>query len=456
MLSIGIYHKTLHCRDLAVASNTTEDSFKSSIGTIVNLMSTDTGRISMFLLQWWMFISAPIELVVGFYFLYTLLGKSCLLGIVVMIVVLPLNHFNARMFTRTQDKLMKMRDQRISLMNEALQGIRQIKFFSWEKNWEKRIMEARKDELKQLAVSYVSQVLFSIIWQASPIIVTLVSFWSFTKLEGHQLTAPVAFTSIAVFEELRFALNILPEMFSQFLQARVSLKRIEKYFEEGEINQPEESTTPTSPLDIGFKNATVGWNFQPYKDTDDNLNDGASNFVLKDLNVQFPLNKLSLICGVTGSGKTLMMLSLLNEAFIISGEVHCPRQAVAETLSDTLITSSIEANDWILPYAVSYVAQNAWLQNASIRDNILFGLPFLEARYQETLYACALNTDLEIFEDGDLTEIGEKGITLSGGQKARVSLARAVYSRAQIVLLDDVLSAVDGNYVNKLYMYKEK
>lgn len=86
----------------------------------------------------------------------------------------------------------------------------------------------------------------------------------------------------------------------------------------------------------------------------------------------------------------------------------------------------------------------AWLQNASIRDNILFGLPYVEKRYQATLTACALDKDLSIFEDGDMTEIGEKGITLSGGQKARVALARAVYSRAKIILMDDILSAVDG------------
>ena len=84
----------------------------------------------------------------------------------------------------------------------------------------------------------------------------------------------------------------------------------------------------------------------------------------------------------------------------------------------------------------------AWLQNASIRGNILFGLPFDEDRYNKVLDVCALNSDLEIFEFGDKTEIGEKGITLSGGQKQRVALARAVYSQAKIIVMDDCLSGI--------------
>lgn len=446
MLNIEIYRKSLQCRDLAVAeppsqSEQDTNNMKSTVGAIINLMSTDTSRIAQFLLQWWAMISAPLELFVGFSFLYSVLGRSCLLGVAVMVLLLPVNHYNARMFTETQDRLMKARDRRLSLMNEVLQGIRQIKFFAWERNWERRVMEAREDEVHQLAKKYLSQVLFSVVWEMSPVVVTLVSFWSFTKLEGHQLTAPIAFTSISVFEELRFALNGIPELMVQLLQARVSLNRIQKYLDEEEITEKPVSSSSV----FGFNSATVGWNSQEYKDDDDS---SSSGFTLKDLNIEFPNHKLSLICGPTGSGKTLMMLSLLDETVVTSGTVYCSHQTLSETLDD-----AIDASNWVLPHAVAYVAQNTWLQNASIRDNILFGLPFDDARYHETIYACALIKDLEIFEDGDQTEIGEKGITLSGGQKARVSLARAVYSRAQTILMDDVLSAVDGIYIY-IFVYR--
>lgn len=472
MLNIEIYRKTLRRRDLAVATPELEDESEesknkkddddkkkeeekedvsSSTGTIVNLMSTDSNRISEFSTWWFSIIAAPTELAIGITFLYQLLGKSCFLGLLVMIIVLPLNHYNAKMYAKTQDNLMDARDKRISLMNEVLQGIRQIKFFAWEKKWEKRIMEARDIELHHLGITYLSGVLFTFLWQGSPILVTLVSFWSFTKLEGQELTAPIAFTAITIFNELRFALNVLPEVFIEWLQALISIRRIQTYLDEDEIEPPSAedemgqlASDAHRVVRIGFNNATVGWTAQEYKDDEQDTNN-KSSFILKDLNFDFPNNELSLICGSTGSGKTLMMLSLLGEAIVTKGSAHCPRQAVADIVSDDFVVSNdIDLKDWLLPYALAYVSQTAWLQNASIRDNILFGLPYIESRYRETLYACALDKDLEIFEDGDETEIGEKGITLSGGQKARVSLARAVYSRAQNVLMDDVLSAVDG------------
>ncbi|CEG65978.1 hypothetical protein RMATCC62417_02643 [Rhizopus microsporus] len=470
MLSIEIYRKTLRRRDLAIDAPKIEDEedsddkkdkkdddkekkedISSSIGTIVNLMSTDTNRISEFATWWWAVLEAPTELGVGIYFLYTLLGKSCFLGLLVMIVILPLNHYNAKMYAQAQDKLMESRDKRISLMNEVLQGIRQIKFFAWETNWEKRIMEARATELRHLAVTYLSSVLFTFAWQGSPILVSLVSFWSFTKLEGKELTAPIAFTSISVFNELKFALNVLPEVFIEWLQAAISLRRIQAYLDEGEIDSPTEEDIQTKDITLGLYDATVGWAKPSYSD-DATQEQNNTGFTLKDLNIEFPNNELSLIAGATGSGKTLLMLSLLGEAVTIKGTVKCPRQPIVDTVSsDFNLSADIDPKDWILPYAVSYVSQTAWLQNASIRDNILFGLPYVESRYRDTLYACALNKDLEILEDGDMTEIGEKGITLSGGQKARVSLARAVYSRAQNVLMDDVLSAVDAHTAKHLY-----
>lgn len=189
MLNIEIYRKTLRRRDLAVESPKLDDEedadkkkdddgasdkkdesdekedVSSSTGTIVNLMSTDSNRISEFSVWWFSILAAPTELAVGIYFLYQLLGKSCFLGLLVMIVVLPINHYNAKTFAKTQDKLMEARDKRVSLMNEVLQGIRQIKFFAWEKRWEKRVMEAREVELHHLGVTYMTEVLFTLLWQ---------------------------------------------------------------------------------------------------------------------------------------------------------------------------------------------------------------------------------------------------------------------------------------------------
>lgn len=253
------------------------------------------------------------------------------------------------------------------------------------------------------------------------------------------------------------------------------MRRIESYLEEEEISPPITNLDPSRRVRIGFRNATISWTDitpdfeEEYTDEtsesqpDSNLlsvpphtpptispssYEETDTFLLHNLNAHFPNNKFSIICGSTGSGKTLMMLGLLGEAVLLEGESFCPRTAVSDhlELDQTQMTHWTVNNmeNWILDHAVAYASQTAWLLNSTIRDNIVFGLPFLKKRYHDTLVACALDKDIAALDSGDLTEVGEKGITLSGGQKARVALARAVYSRAKNVLLDDVLSAVDG------------
>ncbi|CAO0789946.1 unnamed protein product [Mucor circinelloides] len=465
MLHVEIYRKSLRRRDLSVAESKDKDKEEegegeeekekdtaaASTGAIVNLMGTDASRIADFSALWFIILSAPIELVIGIYFLYQLIGKACIYGLLIMVFILPVNHFNSKYFAKTQDRLMKARDKRVSLMTEVLQGIRQIKFFAWETNWEKRVMEARDAELHQLSITYINGVLFSLVWQGAPILVTLVSFFVFTKIQGNELTAPIAFTVISIFSELRFALNVIPEMMIQSIQAYSSIKRIQKFLDEDEI----ESAVPQDPhqkVDLSFDKATIGWKAAATTTTADN-DTLEESFILKEITAKFPNDQLSLISGATGSGKTLMLLGLLGEAVLIDGHVACPRVPLADTIESEIgsATADILPEDWILDRALAYVSQTPWLQNASIRENILFGLPYIESRYKETLSACALDKDMSILEDGDRTEIGEKGITLSGGQKARVALARAVYSRAKNVLMDDVLSAVDSHTAKHLY-----
>lgn len=178
MLHVEIYRKSLRRRDLSVASSKEDkqdeknkeheqedDDSSASTGAIVNLMGTDASRIADFSALWFVIISAPIELAIGIFFLYQLMGMACIYGLLVMVFILPINHFNSKYFAKTQDRLMKARDKRVSLMTEVLQGIRQIKFFAWEANWEKRVMEARDAELHQLAITYINGVFFSLVWQ---------------------------------------------------------------------------------------------------------------------------------------------------------------------------------------------------------------------------------------------------------------------------------------------------
>ncbi|KZT58208.1 multidrug resistance-associated ABC transporter [Calocera cornea HHB12733] len=426
-----------------------EDEF-SSKAQVMTLMTVDVDRVSEFSWHFFSLIDAPVEIVIGSIFLYRLLGVSSLLGLAVSILFLPLTHMASKVVVYAQDNLMKARDERVGLMNELLGAIRMVKFMAWERASEKRVLAVRAKELKFQRLNYLIETAFTFIWLASPVVVTLVSFWHFAVIRQQILTPSIAFTSVSVFNELRFALSSLPETFINMMQSLVSVRRIEKYLSSAEIQPP---MTLHKEGNIALNSATITWPQDRSMGTSATPSAAATprgKFLLLDLTLSFPDGELSLICGKLGSGKTLLLLGLLGEADLLAGQVICPRTP-ANTLALASELASIPDDEWIVSGVVAYVPQSAWLQNASIRDNILFNLPYNEARYQKTLQVCALEADLEILEDGDMAEIGERGVNLSGGQKARISLARAVYSRAATLLLDDVLSAVDAHTAHHLF-----
>ncbi|KAF8154768.1 multidrug resistance-associated ABC transporter [Crassisporium funariophilum] len=435
--------------DDASAKEKKEDDDFSSKAQIMTLMTTDVDRVSDFAWHVFSLVDAPIEIVIGTIFLYSLLGVSCFFGLGVTCLFLPMNHYAGKVVVGAQENLMKARDERVALMNEVLGGIRMLKFMAWERSFEKKILKIRDKELKYQKLNYTIETFWNAIWNGSPILVTLVSFWHFTIVRQQPLTPSIAFTSIIVFNEMKFALSALPETFINMLQSFVSLRRIEKYLNGAEVDAvpPLEEQSKT----VAFQSCTVTW--PQDRATSSNAASAASTprhkFVLVDLTMNFPQGELSLICGKLGAGKTLVLLALLGEADILAGQVLCPRSP-----PDSLAKFSgvwVRKEDWIVSGVCAYVPQAAWLRNASIKENILFNLPYDEDRYMKTLEVCALVSDLDILEDGDESEIGERGVNLSGGQKARVSLARAVYSRASILLLDDVLSAVDAHTAHHLY-----
>ncbi|KAI0760574.1 multidrug resistance-associated ABC transporter [Fomes fomentarius] len=425
-----------------------EDEF-SSKAQIMTLMTTDVDRVADFSWHLFTIVEAPIEILVGTLLLYSLLGVSCFFGLAVTCLFLPMNHFAGKAVVGAQDNLMKARDERVSLMNEILGGIRMLKFMAWERSFEARVLKIRKRELKYQKLNYMIEVILNLIWSGSPILVTLVSFWHYAVVRKQVLTPSIAFTSISVFNEMKFALNALPETLINMLQSAVSLRRIEKYLHGAEV-------TPVPPLDgnahpIALQSATITW---PQDRSHGSAAPSAAStprhkFILMDLTLDFPLGQLSLICGKLGSGKSLLLLALLGEADLLAGQMFCPRSP--PDIIALFAGVEVPEEEWVVEDVCAYVPQSAWLRNASIRDNILFHLPYVEERYQKTLEVCALLSDLEILEDGDQSEIGERGVNLSGGQKARVSLARAVYSRASVLFLDDVLSAVDAHTAHHLY-----
>lgn len=316
---------------------------------------------------------------------------------------------------------MKVRDQKMVVITEALQGIRQIKFSAQEQQWQEKIGKKRGEELAAQWMVFCWDTVLIAIWILGPVLLSAISLAVYSVLTS-DLSPSVAFTSITVMASMESALAALPEIIANALEAWVSVKRIDNY-----LKAPERDPYMIPSDTIYFEDASVAW-------PSDSQQDESDRFVLKNINVRFPSNDLSLIAGKTGSGKSLFLASILGEADRLTGHVNVPRAPPFEERFDHRANKS----DWIIASAIAFVAQIPWIENATIKDNILFDLPFDSGRYKNVLNCCALEKDLELLPDGELTDIGANGINLSGGQRWRISFARALYSRAGILILGDI------------------
>lgn len=414
------------------------DDSQVNIGTIINLMSVDSFKVSEmsgylhFLLS-----SAPTQLIVCIVMLYRILGYSSIPGLVVMVLVLPLNIAFALGFNHTQKQIMAATDKRIHTTNEVLQNIRIIKFFAWEHRFGNTINEKRRAELKALRAKYILWAFAVAVWNTTPVMITFFSFLVYTLVEKKPLYPSVAFTAISLFSILRVPLDQLGDMIAHVQEGAVSINRVEEFLNEEETQKYEqlrhENVDDNGNEIIGFTDGCFSWGSK----TEQVAEDGSAAFRLIDINIKFEVGKLNIIAGPTGSGKTSVLMALLGEMTLIKGAVFLPGGYSREDVRANPETGLTET--------VAYCAQQPWLVNANIRDNILFSAPFDEKRYKDVVVACALERDLEILDNGDETLVGEKGITLSGGQKQRISVARALYSNSRHILLDDCLSAVDSH-----------
>lgn len=292
----------------------------------------------------------------------------------------------------------------------------------------------RTMELNKQWMVFMYDVGLFCIWILSPLMLSAVSLAVYAWLNGG-LSPSVAFTTMAVFMSIEVTLSVLPEFIADFLESVVSATRIEKF-----LNAPEK-VAATVPADwISFESATVAW---PADDEQSSEN----RFTLRNLHLHFPNKALSVISGKTGSGKSLLLASILGECDVLGGTVKVPEAPLLHERFDDLATRG----NWIIDSAIAFVAQVPWIENATIKDNILFGLPYDRDRYQKVLFACSLERDLNVLSDGELTDIGANGINLSGGQRWRISFARALYSRAGILIMDDLFSALDAHTGRHLY-----
>ncbi|TFY66276.1 hypothetical protein EVG20_g4808 [Dentipellis fragilis] len=409
----------------------------ADIGKIVNLMAGDTSRVAQTISAMYLIYGSPLEIIIASIFLYQLLGLSAFAGFLVLILCWPLNTLLTRRSIRIQKGIMAARDKRMGVLNELIGAVKFIKFFAWEDRWIQRALDAREVEMKWMIKSRFNSAMFTSLWMLAPIFVSIISFFAYV-VQGNELTVSKAFTAIALFSMVRAPLSVVPAWAVQILQSFVGLNRIATYLAEDEVDEQVSSlkrarSAPSEDVGKGFgiQEGRFRWNevekgadkdaedkgtnangssaeANPQADTEanadaDTLNVGDAvgeagdhRFELRDVNVMFPEGRLSVVTGPTASGKTALLMALLGELTTLKGKI-------------------IMAKD---PSTLTSMASRTPSQ------------------------CCALNPDLDILEDGDETEIGVRGVSLSGGQKARVALARAVYAPTKYVLLDDPLSAV--------------
>ncbi|XP_039751039.1 multidrug resistance-associated protein 1 isoform X3 [Pararge aegeria] len=399
-LTSAIYRKSL------CISNSARK--ESTVGEIVNLMSVDAQRFVELTAYLNMIWSAPLQIALALYFLWGILGPSVLAGLAVMIVLIPVNGLIANRVKTLQIRQMKYKDERVKLMNEVLNGIKVLKMYAWEPSFEEQILKIRNKEMNVLKQTAYLNSATSFIWSCAPFLVSLMSFGCFVLVNDHEvLDSKRAFVALSLFNILRFPLSMLPNVISNVVQTAVGIKRLNKFMNCEELNVESVEHDPKEPNPLVIENGHFTWGDE-------------SQPTLKNINIHIPRGSLVAVVGAVGSGKSSLLSALLGEMNKISGRVNT--------------TGS-----------VAYVSQQAWIQNATLQDNIIFGKPLEKSKYNNVINVCALKPDFEVLPGGDQTEIGEKGINLSGGQKQRVSLARAVYFDAENYYLDDPLSAVDSH-----------
>ncbi|KAF9914919.1 hypothetical protein BX616_007298 [Lobosporangium transversale] len=437
----------------------------STLGEITNHMAVDAEKWIEASTYLPLLISVPFELTIAIYLLYRLLGWSFVAGLAVFAILVPIQTKMAAFMNGFQDDQLKWMDSRLRLMTELFSNIKIVKLYHWEMPFRKKIDALRAKELKALKGLATIRSLLTIVFSSVTLLMALFTFWVYSTVGGPnmtpgKMTSEVVFVSIALFGIMNRPLGLVAHMISKAIAVNVAMKRIQKFLLMEEIDtttvrrysrQPPSSDGSQGQRDpalaIDIQNGTFAWEKPAESAIDDSarttetyegerqplLANTARNLptvrpTLSNITLQIAEGSLTAIVGRIGQGKSSLLAAVMGEMYKVALE------GVVAVYGD-----------------IAYVPQQAWIINATVRDNILFGKPFDQEKYDRIIYAAGLQPDLKILAAGDMTEIGERGINLSGGQKQRVSLARAAYQDADIYLLDDPLSAVDAHVSQHLW-----
>uniref|UniRef100_A0A3P9QDA4 ATP-binding cassette sub-family C member 10 n=1 Tax=Poecilia reticulata TaxID=8081 RepID=A0A3P9QDA4_POERE len=377
-------------------------------------------------------LSARASLVSAVYGKALQVGVAFLGGLGVALVLVPFNKFLASRILSNNKQMLKYKDNRVKLMTEILFGIRVIKFYNWEPHFTQKVAKYREQELAHLKNLKYLDAMCVYTWAALPVVICVLTFVTYVLL-GHQLTAAKVFTTVALVGMLIMPLNAFPWVLNGILEAKVSLERIQRFFkltnQDLEAYYTRVSSEDTDQTSVLLSRATFSWRLPDGGEVGETGSEaGTGSLLLQNLNLHVAKGSLVVVVGKVGCGKSSLLAAITGELSRMSGVLYVANREAGFGLA----------------------AQEPWIQHASVRDNILFGKDYSAALYQAVIEACALSDDLSVLPNGDKTEVGENGVTLSGGQKARLALARAAYMDKEIYLLDDPLAAVDTDVAEHL------
>ncbi|RKF81907.1 Multidrug resistance protein fer6 [Golovinomyces cichoracearum] len=445
------------------------DGIGWSNGIVMNLMSLDSHRVDQASAHFHMLWTAPISCIITLVLLTINLSYSALAGFGFLTLgVLAISMITKRLFL-WRKSIDKTTDQRISLTQEIVKAVNFVKLFGWESAFLSKLQLIRKREIHDIQILLTMRNAMNTVTLSLPIFSSMLTYVTYS-LTGHLLEPAVVFSSLALFNSLRIPLNLLPSAISQVTDAWSSVCRIQQYLISEEIKD-EIHVDSKVEMAVEMKEAEFSWERIPTNETSQKKNeepevkldfnylkdrkndvsqskikeqkalkiqlsdnqtfdekniDEEKPFQLKNINLSIRRNELVAVIGGVGSGKSSLLGAIAGEIRKTKGELR-------------------------LGVSRSFCPQSAWIQNTTIKKNILFGKEIKEEWYNQVLNACSLRSDLEMLPQGDATEIGERGVNLSGGQKQRINIARAIYFDADLILMDDPLSAVDAHVGSQIF-----
>lgn len=406
--------------------------------------------------------AVPVQLTVATGLLVYSLSWAAVPGIAVLAIAVPVQRRLSRLSRALASRYAGHTDGRLSMLSEALAGMRAVKYFCWEQQFESRVDGLRRQELRHKQRAALVSAANGVVMAAGPLLAAVASFCTFAAVTGSQVSAGTAFSVLVLFNAVRVPLVVLPMLVSSFASSSAGLARAKDVLRTESLAklqmQPGSTADGSAPL-VEMREAAFTWApaaapgadraHSPGSSADVELlvpglhaavDGSAAPLAIRNCSCTIPADGCTVVVGASAAGKTAWLLALL-------GELHCAQGRVVSTLRQC---------------SVAFCGQQAWLPHCSLQDAILFGQPMDTDLYRTVLWACALQHDVDAWPDAHATLLGERGTALSGGQAARVALARAVYkmlspharhssNQARCLIADDVLAALDQDVRQQVF-----